>query len=97
MRLDHLLSKEQAEAETPTLHPKVDCRRNPAEEKEGTKVPRAPVAQRIDCHASILYRLQGLLRQQALPSHLDNCTVKKDEINEKKVNQASCNFIGKMK
>ena len=55
--------------ETWILHPKVDCLGNQAEEKEpkgskrGTKVPKAPVAQRIDCQLPSLYRLQGPLKR----------------------------------
>ena len=52
MRLDHLLSKEQAEAEMRTLHPKVDCLGNQAEEKKRNESSKAPVAQKNRLSAS---------------------------------------------
>ena len=52
--------------ETRILHPKVDYQGNlvegePKGSKRGMKVPKAPVAQRIDCQLPSLYRLQGPL------------------------------------
>ena len=40
MRLDHLLSKEQAEEEIPKLHPKVDYQGNLVEEERAERLEK---------------------------------------------------------
>ena len=86
MRLDHLLSKEQAESETMKLHPKVDCEGNfvrgkqqKLQKQQREISDKASATLRFNCRASacIVFRVP---KARKLAMYLDNCTeILKDE------------------